>query len=758
MRAGLVEMPKKNIYFVMFHRDTPPALRRALASASRVQDLVWGTLGRFALPATGLLPPGILGHDPGRRQSHLSREKAVELIREAGIALPARLRASVHPILLDQYAGLTEALLRAWKELGVEVEVATRTMAEFIESWHPDQKYDLSLGRWIADYDDPDNFTFTLFHSGSGAMRGYFSSPETDRILEEARSESRPAAREALYRRFEQVLLDAAIFLPLFHDVDYRIGGPRVVGLQLRSASPYVNYAELGKSEGAARPAAADRPARGGTLHVPIQGVVRSIDPAVCETQEQAEVVPSIFETLTRAVEGARIVPRLASEVIPEADGRRYRFRLRPGVSFHDGRRLTARDVRFSWERLLASGTVNRWLLSSIRGARRIVEGEATDLEGFHIVSPMEFSVDLETPMAFFPAVIAYTPTSVIPEGTASIGTLAREAVGTGPFRLVRFEPGKRLDLERNPHYWRQGYPRSDGLVFRFGVSPEEARADFLAGRVSVTSELLPADVEALRHDPRFASGYHQDPSLVTYFAAFNRHRGPLRDPEMRRGLCRGIAAAPIVRRTLSRLFLPAHGLIPPGLLGYSAPGPEPGGPASHPGTSDSSVEATVAREPVELTANVHPIFFGEFSGFFRELVEAFQALGFSIRPIGRTMAEYMELQHDGEGDLSVGRWNADYADADNFVHTLLHSDAGFFGKYVGSPELNELAERGRSETNPGLRDAIYRQVEEVIVRDALLLPLFYGQTYCFTRPEVEGLGSLSSNPVVSYEDLWIHR
>ena len=135
--------------------------------------------------------------------------------------------------------------------------------------------------------------------------------------------------------------------------MDYRIAGPRVRGLQLRSTAPYVNYAELGKGRERKRIARAAGRTGGGILHVPIAGVVRSLDPALCETLEQSEVAPSLFETLTRALEGTRIVPWLASEVLTESDGRRYRFRLRPGVRFHDGRRLTARDVRYSWERLL---------------------------------------------------------------------------------------------------------------------------------------------------------------------------------------------------------------------------------------------------------------------------------------------------------------------------------------------------------------------------------------------------------------------
>ena len=762
-RAGLVETPKKNTYFVIFNTGSKAGsnatLRRALAGAARTQDLVWGALGRFALPATGLLPPGVLGHDPGRRQSHVSLEKAAEMIQSAGLPPPIRLRASVHPTLQNQYPALTQALFRTWGNLGVAVEVATKTMPEFLESWLANDEIDLLLGRWIADYDDPDNFTFTLFHSGNGGLRSYFSSSETDRILEEARTETRPSARESLYRKFEHALLDPAILLPLFHEVDYRIGSPSVRGLQLRSTAPYVNYSEVGKAEAPSPRTAQDRQAEGGILYVPIQGVVKSLDPALCVTAEQTEVLPSSFETLTRAIEGTRITPWLASEVLTEGDGKRFRFRLRPDVRFHDGRRLTARDVRFSFERLLLNDqSASRWLLSFVRGANRLLDGSATDLEGFHIVSPTEFFIDLEKPVSFFPAVVSYSATAIVPEGTGAVGSSWREgAIGTGAFRVVAFEPGRRLELERNPHYWRAGLPRNEGIVFRFGVSPEEIRREFLAGRSSVASDLLPADAEALRHDPRFASGYRESPRLATYFVVFNRHRGPLRDLELRRSLIGAVDVAGFVRRTLGRMAIPAEGLIPPGLLGHSAAG-EKREPGSQTARSDSSIEQTVSRETIDLVANVHPVFTAEFSAFFQELARAFRDIGFLIRPVNKTIGEYVDLNTKGTVDLVVGRWNADYPDADTFVHAVLHSEAGILGRYVGGPEIDLLVERGRAETDPRRRHSIYRQVEELIARDALLLPLFHDQAYCFARPEVQGLVSVGSNPVVPYDELWIRR
>jgi ABC-type transport system substrate-binding protein len=679
------------------------------------------------------------------------------MIRSTGLPLPIRLRASVHPILQNQYAALTEALFRVWSDLGVQVTVVTKSMPDFLESWHAREGIDVLLGRWIADYDDPDNFTFTLFHSGNGSLRAYFSSPETDRLLEEARSESRPAARETLYHQFEHALLDSAVLVPLFSDVDYRIASASVRGLQLRSIAPYVNYAEVGKAEATETSRATDRPTGGGVLHVPIAGVVRSFDTAWSTTAEDAEVHSLVFEPLTWAADGTRIVPWLASDVVMENNAARFRVRLRPGVRFHDGRRLTARDVRYTFERLLLTPqSPARGLLSPIRGAARLLEGTATDLEGFHIVSRSEFFIELEKPISFFPALLSYAPTGVVPEGTGAIGRSARDgAVGTGPFRLVSFEPGRRLELDRNPHYWREGFPRSEGIVFRFGVTPQEIREEFLSGRFSLASDLLPDDAEAFRHDPRFAAGCREAPRLTTYLVGFNRRTGPLTDLELRRSLHGAVDVAAFVRRTLKRLAIPAHGVIPPGLLGYSAVGTGSGARSGF----DSSTDATVSREKVELSAAVHPIFFGEFSAFAQELTEAFREIGFTIRPVNKTMAEYIELTRTGATDLNVGRWNADYPDADTFVHGLLHTEVGFLGRYVGGPELDAMAEGGRAETDPRVRHTIYRQVEEHIAREALVLPLFHDQVYCFARPEVEGLTSVSpSNPMIPYEKLRIRR
>jgi ABC-type transport system substrate-binding protein len=605
--------------------------------------------------------------------------------------------------------------------------------------------YDLGIMRWTADYNDPDNFTHNLFHSATGQFRTYCSSAEADEILEAARREAAPAAREALYRRFENLVLLSGLIVPLFHDVGFRLSNPRVRGLRLSNTYPAVNYAGLGKAAAAA-PAPRAAIEEGGSLLIPMRASVAQIDPSLCQVLEEGEVLSSVYEPLTQVSDG-RIRPRLAEEFRAEEGGRKYRFRLREGVRFHDGRRLTARDVRYSYERLLGmEGQSRREQLSTIRGAQEILQGKATDLSGFQIHSARDFTIELTSPVSFFPVLLSDMSTCIVPEGTRRpIGGNYKEgAAGTGPFRIVRFDPGRRLDLERNPFYWRDGYPRSPGLTFDFGKSAAEILSGFRAGRFAMASDLDPADLEALRREPAFAAAYREAPSLSTYFLLFNRHRGPMIEPACRHRLVAAVDAPSLVRQTLGRRAIPAHGLIPPGLLGYEA------APPAAPGLATPRPDD---RPAVEFTAAIHPTFSGEHAAFYNLMDTVLRAAGITIRSATGTIPEYLESWSRGTTDMIIGRWLADYPDTDTFFQGLRYAWA-----HVGSPDLDELINRGRTETDPAARHALYRQLEAILRRDAVLLPLFHEQVYRFARPELEGMSVSFTYPTVAYETLHLRR
>ena len=120
-------------------------------------------------------------------------------------------------------------------------------------------------------------------------------------------------------------------------------------------------------------------------------------------------------------------------------------------------------------------------------------------------------------------------------------------------------------------------------------------------------------------------------------------------------------------------------------------------------------------------------------------------------------MDEWREAVLQGSVDVVLGRWAADYPDADTFAN-ILATKEGLLGQLCGSPKSIALFARGRSEASPAARHAVFRpKIEEIIARDRLLLPLFHEQTYRFARPEVEGLSLSYGGIAVDYASLRLH-
>ena len=195
----------------------------------------------------------------------------------------------------------------------------------------------------------------------------------------------------------------------------------------------------------------------------------------------------------------------------------------------------------------------------------------------------------------------------------------------------------------------------------------------------------------------------------------------------------------------MGRLVIRAHGLIPPGLLGYEvprrSPPPEPG------------EQARLRDLPIQ--AVLHPAFVNQYARFWESLNAAFRKLGVNVVTRHATRAEFLEILRERSVDLAALRRIALYPDVSGLVGSLLHSEEGLLAGLCSSPEIDCLLEQGRREIDPALRHPIYRQIEETIARESLLIPLFHEQTYRFAQPTVKGLRISVSVPEVRYEELY---
>jgi peptide/nickel transport system substrate-binding protein len=199
-----------------------------------------------------------------------------------------------------------------------------------------------------------------------------------------------------------------------------------------------------------------------------------------------------------------------------------------------------------------------------------------------------------------------------------------------------------------------------------------------------------------------------------------------------------------LVRRYLARLAVPGHTLIPPGLLAYEATARRRNVPTGR-----------QSGDRIPLKVMFHSVYETQYGGFIQELLRSLDENGFDVDVIDRK-GEYRKVTGVPDADVTFTRWLADYPDADSFMNSILHTERGGEGPFCGSSDLDALIEQGRTESEPAVRQSIYRQIEELIRDRALILPLFYEQAYCFTRPKVEGLELNFFNPYVPYEYLWL--
>ena len=744
----------KHTFYALFNCVSGPsarsaALRRALLGITRARDLVWENMGSHAQPAVCFIPPGLIGSDPGFRPPHLSLKQARALLTEANVETPLTLRLAVLPLGYELNRGLLDALFASWAELGIEVEIVTDTVAALNRAVNSNDDIDVLIGGWTVDFDDTDAFTTSLFNGKTGFWRGYFSSPETDELLKKARAESKPALREQYYRRFDRYFADHAVMIPLFHNMAVYVCGRRVRGAELMPSPQYLNYWSLGKSE-VDESRATEREAPTGSLRIPLVNKVTSLDPTQTFDVDTAEAASNIVECLTRCTEGARIIPWLAESFDVSKDGKEYRFRLRPGILFHDGRRLTARDVRFSFERMSreAAGEL-KWSLSIIRGSAAYIRGTASEVEGIVIHSTLDFTIKLEESCPFFPALLSQISCGIVPEGTPG-GGRGGWVTGTGPFRVRRFEPNVGAELEYNPHYWRPGYPKCRNLDFTFQTTLADALSGFKKGEYSLIDKVGRGEMQRLRRSRKLGSGYRETPVLGTNYIAFNTHSGAMSDRDARRRVAHALRLPETFGDDIPGFGSLANSLIPPGMLGHSSTATE----YQLAELANSGETETMSSQLVVLKGAYSESFQRNRPELFEYLSSAFLSLGFKLTRVDLPTDDLLTMMQHESVDVVISGWYLDFPDSHSIISGLMHSRLGRVGQVCGSAKLDRIIEKAQVENDSNRRAALYREIEATIAREAYAIPLYYDAVYYFVHPDVEGCQLSVTPPIVAYESL----
>ena len=238
---------------------------------------------------------------------------------------------------------------------------------------------------------------------------------------------------------------------------------------------------------GPARPAAAPRKRYGGNLHAGLTGgsAADTIDPHKAVTDIDISRVQTLYEPLAALDDQAKNVQYLlAEQITPRSTSLTdWVIRLRPGITFHDGKPLTADDVLSSFRRI-----------SSLKAPGTIFLGPV-DLGATAKLDTRTIAVKLTSPVADYAGQLAAAPFDLL---IAPAGFSPARPNGTGPFKYRSFTPGQQSVFTRNPHYWQHGLPYADTLTIT-GFPDTVSLTDALrTGQIHAAGTLDPPQVPVL--------------------------------------------------------------------------------------------------------------------------------------------------------------------------------------------------------------------------------------------------------------------
>lgn len=465
-----------------------------------------------------------------------------------------------------------------------------------------------------------------------------------------------------------------------------------------------------------------------------------SLEPGNIEDGNSIYVQHQIYDRLIDYKSGTtELEPALATEWEASDDGLTWTFTLREGVKFHDGTDFNAEAVR---------ANVNRWWDPEdplgFRDAGKtyaIWEGlfggykgsEESTLQAINVVDDTTIEFTLKEPFAAFPAAIASgyfgiaSPTA-IEEAGADYGTASVPAIGTGPYKFVEWRIGDRVVLERNPDYWKEGFPKTDQLVMRFIKEPSARLAELRAGSIDFTVDIAPDQLSELQSDSNLQE-VRRPPFNVGYLA-LNTSYEPLANKEVRQAIAMAINRKGIVDSFWSGLASSDPHFTPPSMEKYQ----------------DSSLpdyEYNPERAQQMLAEAGYP------DGFPLELwympvsrpyyptpkpiAEAFAAdlgaIGIDVTLNTKDWAAYLadRLKEPGYQAFMLG-WTGDYGDPDNFLY--YHFGVGGttdIGNWKNDQAF-QLLEDARKETDDARRVELYQQAEKIIHDEAVRIPVVHSE------------------------------
>ncbi|CDP50903.1 Oligopeptide ABC transporter, periplasmic oligopep tide-binding protein OppA [Devosia sp. DBB001] len=456
----------------------------------------------------------------------------------------------------------------------------------------------------------------------------------------------------------------------------------------------------------------------------------RSMDPGDHTASATGTVLEPMFEGLVKRDESANIVPVLATEWSTDATGTLWTFKLRPGVTFHDGTPFNADAVVYSIQRFLDPA---RGLAAA--GRIKVV------IDSIRAVDDLTVEFKLKSPYAgFLELMTTGTPKMVSPTADAA-GTLATTPVGTGPFKFTEYKSGEYVLETRNENYWGPP-PNVDQLRFTWSGEPSVLAMSVQSGDADVVYPLQPALVPAVQSNPELK--LIDSTGSFIYWLSINTQMKPLDDVRVRQALNFATDRQALVAALLRGFGDPANSPLAPSNPFYDAElatytyDPEkakalladaglPNGFTMTTAVSQRDAPIAAALQGMWSKVGVNLEIRNLESGVWSQVAFA-DPSGKAADNLGSTIASW-----------STGAYNPDLQLRPLYA-TASWSPGGANLGFFSDPHLDELIDQGASELDEAKAKPIYVEAQKLINEQAPHVLLYSKHNLAATSAKVSGV------------------
>ena len=472
--------------------------------------------------------------------------------------------------------------------------------------------------------------------------------------------------------------------------------------------------------------------AAGDTLTIGIGGGITSVDPHFFAASPNHTAAFHLFDRLVNRTAKAGIEPCLAESWRPVSETE-WEFKLRPNVTWHDGKPFTADDVVFTYTRARnvpnSPGGFGSYLAS-------IKTAEAVD--------PLTLRLTTFAPAPVLPRQLSsvhIVSRHVGENATTADYNSGKAAIGTGPYKFVRYVPGDRFEVTRNDAWWG---PKQEWrqVVIRHIAAPPARTAALLSGEVAVIDNPPASDLPRLRAAPNLELvqtqglrviylgpdfSHAENPPEVTDNEGKPFAKSPLLDKRVRQALSIAINRQALAERVMQGMASPTTQWMAPGMFGYA---PDVKVPAADPDRAKALLAEAGFPQGFRITIRTPNDRYPNDAATAQAVAQMWTRAGVQTKVEAMPWSAYVPRAAGQEYSMCLWGWGSGTGEGSNVLSGVLATfdkargrGASNDGRY-SNPDLDALTDRVLSTIDDAEREKLIQQGVAMVADDLPIIPL----------------------------------